>query len=62
MITNERIRELETAIHQVLYFRNLVEHESFYDEFFDVAIRSMKKEKKLEELMIIKSQEDYYDI
>lgn len=58
MITNERIRELEIAIQQVQYFRNLVEHEPFYDEFFDIAISSMKKEKKLEEIMIIKSQED----
>lgn len=58
MITNERIRELETAIQQIQYFRDFVAHEPFYDEFFDVAIRSMKKEKKLEEIIIIKSQED----
>lgn len=57
MITNERIKEVETAIQELQYFKDFVNHDSFYDEFFDIAIRSMKKEKKLEEIMIIKSQE-----
>lgn len=58
MITNERIKEVEIAIQELQYFKDFVNHDNFYDEFFDIAIRSMKKEKKLEELIIIKSQED----